>query len=204
MFCLLITFYSLFVSNETLYLYIEYSLLISSFLNNRPNISLIDHSKKELANYLCSSLNVCILNKDVCEDTGDIIEFSQDMKKILENMDQAAAGEKPAAGKGNVNDMKTILESIQAVEECGPMVDEGPMPTMPTSMPPKDDGSPVSMNVSINARGKDHVAENLPVLYRVTGTAFAPVTSALDQLKKRKIVGKNKQLICFFTIHFHK
>ena len=41
-----------------------------------------------------------------------------DMKKILENMDQAAAGEKPAAGKGNVNDMKTILESIQAVEEC--------------------------------------------------------------------------------------
>jgi hypothetical protein len=36
------------------------------------------------------------------------------------------------------------------------------------------------------ADGKDHVAENLPVLYRVTGTAFAPVTSALDQLKKRK------------------
>lgn len=87
-----------------------------------------------------------------------------DMKKILENMDQAAAGEKPAAGKGNVNDMKTILESIQAVEECGPMVDEGPMPTMPTSMPPKDDGSPVSMNVSINARGKDHVADLIDMM----------------------------------------
>lgn len=79
-------------------------------------------------------------------------------------MDQAAAGEKPAAGKGNVNDMKTILESIQAVEECGPMVDEGPMPTMPTSMPPKDDGSPVSMNVSINARGKDHVADLIDMM----------------------------------------
>ena len=28
--------------------------------------------------------------------------------------------------------------------------------------------------------------ENLPVLYRVTGTAFTPVTSALDQLKKER------------------
>ena len=36
------------------------------------------------------------------------------------------------------------------------------------------------------AQGKSHVVENLPVLYRVTGTAFSPVTSALDQLKKRK------------------
>ena len=38
------------------------------------------------------------------------------------------------------------------------------------------------------AQGKSHVVENLPVLYRVTGTAFSPVTSALDQLKKRKII----------------
>ena len=44
------------------------------------------------------------------------------------------------------------------------MVDEGPMPTMPTSMPPKDDGSPVSMNVSINARGKDHVADLIDMM----------------------------------------
>ena len=36
------------------------------------------------------------------------------------------------------------------------------------------------------AQGEPHVVENLPVLYRVTGTAFSPVTSALDQLKKRK------------------
>jgi hypothetical protein len=28
--------------------------------------------------------------------------------------------------------------------------------------------------------------KNMPVLYRVTGTAFAPVTAALDILKKRK------------------
>jgi len=36
------------------------------------------------------------------------------------------------------------------------------------------------------AQGKENNAENLPVLYRVTGTAFSPVSAALDQLKKRK------------------
>ena len=36
------------------------------------------------------------------------------------------------------------------------------------------------------AQGKAHNVENLPVLYRVTGTAFSPVSAALDQLKKRK------------------
>ena len=36
------------------------------------------------------------------------------------------------------------------------------------------------------ANGNAHNVENLPVLYRVTGTAFSPVSAALDQLKKRK------------------
>jgi len=36
------------------------------------------------------------------------------------------------------------------------------------------------------ANGEDHEIANLPVLWRVTGTAFAPVGSALDQINKRK------------------
>jgi len=36
------------------------------------------------------------------------------------------------------------------------------------------------------AQGEPHSVDNLPVLYRVTGTAFTPVSSALDLLKKRK------------------
>ena len=36
------------------------------------------------------------------------------------------------------------------------------------------------------SQGHDHNIENIPVLYRVTGTAFSPVTAALDLLKKRK------------------
>jgi len=36
------------------------------------------------------------------------------------------------------------------------------------------------------AQGHAHNVENLPILYRVTGTSFTPVSTALDQLKKRK------------------
>ena len=44
------------------------------------------------------------------------------------------------------------------IEECG--VEEGGMiPPAPTMPPKMDDGDPVSMNVSLNARGKDHVQD---------------------------------------------
>ena len=36
------------------------------------------------------------------------------------------------------------------------------------------------------ANSEDHEVANLPVLWRVTGTAFSPVGSALDQINKRK------------------
>ena len=38
----------------------------------------------------------------------------------------------------------------------------------------------------MKANGEDHTLANLPVLWRVTGTAFSPVGSALDQINKRK------------------
>ena len=44
------------------------------------------------------------------------------------------------------------------------------------------------------ANGNAHNVENLPVLYRVTGTAFSPVSAALDQLKKRKKLMFNSTL----------
>ncbi len=46
------------------------------------------------------------------------------------------------------------------------------------------------------AQGNAHNVENLPILYRVTGTAFSPVSAALDQLKKRKKLMFN----CTFTL----
>ena len=44
----------------------------------------------------------------------------------------------------------------------------------------------LSFNKGKTSQGNDHSLENIPVLYRVTGTAFSPVTAALDLLKKRK------------------
>ena len=38
----------------------------------------------------------------------------------------------------------------------------------------------------IKANGQEHTIENLPVLWRISGTAFSPVGSALDQINKRK------------------
>jgi len=36
------------------------------------------------------------------------------------------------------------------------------------------------------SQGHAHKVENLPILYRVTGTSFTPVSTALDLLKKRR------------------
>ena len=46
------------------------------------------------------------------------------------------------------------------------------------------------------ANGEDHEVVNLPCLWRVTGTAFAPVGSALDQINKRKKL----MFTCTFSI----
>jgi hypothetical protein len=100
-----------------------------------------------------------------------------DMKKILENMDSAAAGDKPSVAGSNVNDMKTILESIQAVDECGPMVDEGPMPTIPA--PEMDKGNPVTVSVSMNASGKEHVADLLDMMKNAGLGDAAPAADAM-------------------------
>jgi len=48
----------------------------------------------------------------------------------------------------------------------------------------------------IKANGEDHEVANLPVLWRVTGTAFSPVGSALDQINKRKKL----MFTCTFSI----
>ena len=44
----------------------------------------------------------------------------------------------------------------------------------------------LSFDKGKTSQGESHSVKNIPVLYRVTGTAFSPVTAALDLLKKRK------------------
>ena len=91
-----------------------------------------------------------------------------DMKNILQNMDNAAAGKKPSAAGAEVNDMKAILESIQSVEECG-------MSEMPAEMPQEPEEK-VSMNVTLNARG-DAVED----LIKLMGGSGAPGAKELGQ-----------------------
>ena len=55
----------------------------------------------------------------------------------------------------------------------------------------------LSFNKGVTAKGEPISIENLPVLYRVTGTAFSPVSSALDQLNKRKKLMFN----CTFSLN---
>ena len=49
------------------------------------------------------------------------------------------------------------------IDECG-MVDEGPMAAMAPPAPEMDKGNPVTVNVSMNASGKEHVADLLDMM----------------------------------------
>ena len=44
----------------------------------------------------------------------------------------------------------------------------------------------LSFKNGVTSKGNAHNLENLPVLYRVTGTAFSPVSVALNELRERK------------------
>jgi len=81
------------------------------------------------------------------------------MLDILKNFDEAEKGNKPAAA-AEVGSMKAILESIQAVDECGDMPME-----MPTQMPQQ--GQPVT--VSVTASGKDNVADLISLMQKAAG-----------------------------------
>ena len=91
------------------------------------------------------------------------------MKNILENMDAAASGDKPSAGTKDVNDMKTILESIQ---ECGSPMMAG------QEMPMASEGGEQPVTVSITASGKDNVSDLIAMMQDAAGiTQMGPAVT---------------------------
>lgn len=94
------------------------------------------------------------------------------MLNILKNFEKAASGKKPA-GPAESGSMKAILEGFDrasksdiAVEECG---------AMPMQMgSPQQEGTPVSMNVSINASGKENVDDLIALMKAVNGMSAEP------------------------------
>jgi hypothetical protein len=71
--------------------------------------------------------------------------------------------------------MKKLIESMDHIEECG-------MNEMPGAMPapaPMDQGNPVTMNVSLNASGKDHVADLINMMKNAGLQQAEPVSAKM-------------------------
>jgi hypothetical protein len=78
--------------------------------------------------------------------------------------------------------IKKLIESMDRIEECG--MDEGGMPPMAPQPMPRDDGDPVSMNVSLNARGKDHVADLIDMMKNAGLKDAEPVSKDMMPMRR--------------------
>ena len=73
--------------------------------------------------------------------------------------------------------MKKLIESMDRIEECG-MTE---MPAMPASLPAPEqhEGNPVSVNVNMNASGKEHVADLLDMMKNAGLGGAEPVSAKM-------------------------
>jgi len=79
--------------------------------------------------------------------------------------------------------IRKLIESMDRIEECG--MDEGGMPPMAPPAPmPRDEGDPVSMNVSLNARGKDHVADLIDMMKNAGLKDAEPVSPEMMPMRR--------------------
>ena len=88
--------------------------------------------------------------------------------------------------------MKKLIESMDRIEECG--MAEGPMGMAPPA-PEMDKGNPVTVNVSMNASGKEHVADLLDMMKNAGLGDAAPAADVLmsprmDMERLSGIMGK--------------
>ena len=74
--------------------------------------------------------------------------------------------------------MKKLIESITHIDECG--MAEGPMGAMPSlPAPEQHEGNPVTVNVSMNASGKEHVADLLSMMKNAGLGGAEPVSAKM-------------------------
>jgi len=91
--------------------------------------------------------------------------MNNSMLNILRNFDAAEKGKK-STHSADKNGMKSILESLNKVSECG---------TEMAPMPAKQQGTPVSMNVSMNASGKENISDLVDLLKNAGIGGSAPM-----------------------------
>jgi hypothetical protein len=89
-------------------------------------------------------------------------------------------------------DMKKLIESMDHIEECG-------MTEMPAAMPAPemDKGNPVTMSVSLNASGKEHVDDLINMMKNAGMSAAEPVgakmlSPRMDMERLSSIMGEPK------------
>ena len=70
-------------------------------------------------------------------------------------------------------DMKKLIESMDHIEECG--MTEMPAAALPA--PEQHEGNPVTVNVSMNASGKEHVADLLDMMKNAGLGGAEPVSA---------------------------
>uniref|UniRef100_UPI003750547E hypothetical protein n=1 Tax=Cypionkella sp. TaxID=2811411 RepID=UPI003750547E len=70
--------------------------------------------------------------------------------------------------------MKKLIESMDRIEECG-------MTEMPASLPAPemDRGNPVTMSVSLNASGTEHVEDLIKMMKNAGMGAAEPVSAKM-------------------------
>lgn len=86
--------------------------------------------------------------------------------------------EMSAADRTDPDQMKLFKDSQS--ESCGGVTPQMPPPALPA---PEDKGDQVSMNVSINARGKDHVADLIDIMKNAGVTKPEPVTAKMMPMR---------------------
>jgi hypothetical protein len=97
-----------------------------------------------------------------------------------------------------MSDIKKLMESLDAINECPPEMGEGGMPPMGSLPAPMDKGNPVTMNVSLNASGKEHVEDLINMMKNAgmndakeVGPDMMPMRMDMERL--RDIVDEPKE-----------
>jgi hypothetical protein len=96
-----------------------------------------------------------------------------------------------------MEDIKKLIESLDAINECPPEMGEGGMPPMGSLPEPMDKGNPVTMNVSLNASGKEHVEDLISMMKNAGMDAKpampAPTPMRMDIERLRDIMDEPKE-----------
>ena len=79
-----------------------------------------------------------------------------------------------------MSQMKKLLESLDQLQECPPEMAEGPG----MAPAPMDQGNPVTMNINMNASGKDHVADLIDMMKNAGLNDAKPAADAMMPMRQ--------------------